>query len=150
MIITLFRDRLPKGLCFPIGLEVISESLAKSNISDAALLFVWKSTWAAQLFDPENGDDGSLAVLNVRLDLPRMRINAAKVRPMPSTCEVVFTEFAVASKRRREVLDAFVEHGAGLLTKRLAERPVRPFGLSFNVEENRMAISAKKPTTVLS
>jgi hypothetical protein len=132
MITTLFRDRLPKGLCFPIGLEVMSASMAKSGISNAALVFVWRSTWAAQLFDPANGDDSKLAVLNMRLDLPRMRINSTKVRPMPPNCEVVFVEFAVISERRRQVLDAFLDHGSDLLTKRLADRPRRPFGMTFN------------------
>ena len=150
MITTLFRDRLPKGLCFPIGLQTLSESMVKSDVPNTALAFVWRSTWAAQLLDPANGDDGKLAVLTVRLDLPRMRINIAKVRPVPSDCEVVLVEFAVTSERRRVVLDAFLDHGAGLVTKRLAARPLQPFGLTFDVETNRMAISARKPTTVIS
>jgi hypothetical protein len=150
MITTLFRDSLPKGLCFPIGLEVLSASLTKSDVANAALVFVWRSTWAAQLFDPANGDNGKLAVLSIRPDLPRMRINATKVRAMPPDCETVFVEFAVTSDRRREVLDAFIDHGVGLVAKRLAEQPLRPFGLTFDVEARRMTISARKPTTVLT
>lgn len=149
MITTLFRDRLPKGLSFPIGLEALSESIAQSGVSSAALVFVWRSTWAAQLLDPANGEDGKLAILSIRLDLPRMRINTAKVRPMPTGCEVVLSEFAVTSERRRVVLDAFMDHGAGLVAKRLAERPLHPFGLALNIETNRMAISARKPTTAI-
>jgi hypothetical protein len=149
MVVTLFRDQLPKGLCFPLGVEALSKSLAVSNGFKLALLCVWRSTWASQILHPVNGEDGDVAIFNVSADIPRIRINTDKVRPLPPECEMVITEFAVASGRRREILEAFLTQGASLVSERLADRTRQPFQVRFNIDAKRIHLSAKKPITAV-
>ena len=147
MLVTLFRDKLPKGLCFPLGHEVLRKAAAPLHNFDLAIVFVWQSTWASQILDPVNGDGGDIVVFNVGSKTPRMRINVAKVRPIPPEVQIVITEFAIASDRRQEVLEAFHAHGAGLVSERLAERAFQPFQLRFNIDAKRLHLSATKATT---
>jgi hypothetical protein len=146
MLITLFRDKLPNGLCFPLGQEILAKAVYSL---DLAIVFVWQSTWASQILDPVNGERGEIVILNVGAEAPRMRINVAKVRPIPPEAQFVVTEFASASDRRQEVLEAFHAHGARLVSKRLAERAFQPFQLRFNIEAKRLHLSAKKVTTTV-
>jgi len=146
MLITLFRDKLPNGLCFPLGQEILAKAVYSL---DLAIVFVWQSTWASQILDHVNGEGGEIVILNVGTETPRMRINVAKVRPIPPEVQIVITEFAIASDRRQEVLEAFHAHGAGLVSERLAERAFQPFQLRFNIDAKRLHLSAKKVTTTV-
>jgi hypothetical protein len=146
MLITLFRDKLPNGLCFPLGQEILAKAV---HSLDLAIVFVWQSTWASQILDHVNGEGGEIVILNVGTETPRMRTNVAKVRPIPPEVQIVITEFASASDRRQEVFEAFHAHGAGLVSERLAERAFQPFQLRFNIDAKRLHLSAKKVTTTV-
>lgn len=134
-IVTLFRDNLPRGLCFPIGLESFSECVPELEALNASIVFVWQSTWASQIFDAKEGNAGRLAVLQVRPTLPLMRINAPKVRAMADDSGVVVAEFAVAALHRSKVLEAFRSHGAGLVSATVQTNPQAEFSVFFDIEK---------------
>ena len=142
-ITTLFRDKLPKGLCFPLGLEILSACAPDLAALNAGVVFVWQSTWASQIFDAQKGDAGRLAVCQVRQTIPHMRINALKVRNLPEDAEVVVAEFAIASSHRSKVLDAFKVQGAGLLSVAIRQNPRSSFFLVYDIEKGLFA--AGKP-----
>jgi hypothetical protein len=142
MITTLFRDSLPQGLSFPIGQKTLADGVPALPSMNAALVFVWQSTWASQLFDAENGTQGRLAILQVRSTLPRMRINGAKVRTASPDCRAVVVEFAVSSTRRRSVLEAFIDHGATLIAERIAADSPPSLSLYFNIATGNFDLSA--------
>ena len=144
MLATLFRDRLPKGLCFPIGVAVLAERVPALSKSSAAAVFVWQSTWASQLFNASCGAAGKLTIMQVRPDLPRMRINERKVRKLPLESRIVVAEFAVSSNHRSHVLAAFVDHGASVLEREIEGRSQPKFLLHYEIETARLTVTKNR------
>jgi hypothetical protein len=144
VLTTLFRDRLPKGLCFPIGVGVLTERVSALSKLNAAAVFMWQSTWASQLFDAKSGAAGKLTVMHIRPDLPRMRINHRKVREMPPDCRIVVSEFAVSSDHRSHVLTALADHGASLLEREIEERPQPNFLLHYEIDTGRFTVAKNR------
>ncbi len=141
---TLFRDKVPRGLCFPIGLEVFSECVPELAALNASVVFIWQSTWASQIFDAQKGDAGRLAVCQVRQTLPRMRINAQKVREMAEGSEIVVAEFAIAAAHRSKVLGAFRSQGAGLVSEAIRSNPQAAFSVIYDIEKCAFVVGEPK------
>ena len=139
---TVFRDRLPKGLSYPIGLEALAANVVPLVTANAAVLFAWHSTWAPQIFDPVTGRDGRLPILRVDPSRPFMRVGNEKVKEPPADCLAYVVEYAVASTLRRRVLDGFVAQGAALTSQSVLRNPASPFILYFSVESGAWVVDA--------
>lgn len=137
---TLFRDRLPKGLTFPLGQETLSSGIPALEALSPAVLFTWQSTWASQLYNPTEGQDGQLSILHLLREMPVMRINGDKVRDRPPACQIVIAEYAVSSKHRRRVLDAFLQSGSGLVSRSLIDWPFASRGVRFDLATNAFIV----------
>ena len=125
---TLFRDRLPKGLAFPLGIEALRTGAPALEEFRPGVLFTWQSTWASQLYDPLKGHGGRLAILHLLRDLPAMHINDAKVRTRSPQCRLVIAEFAISSTHRRLVLDNFLVDGGEIISRGLSYWPYEGMG----------------------
>lgn len=146
MLITLFRDKLPSGLCFPIGLEPLNEYLPIFRENDVGVFFVWQSTWAAQIYNPQIGQDGKLTILQMRKQQPYMRINRNKVKVIPKGCYAAISEYAVSSDLRKCVLDAFIDSGAALVLERIRSQKIPSLQLLYEISSNRFVMSAYDQT----
>jgi hypothetical protein len=87
------------------------------------------------MFDARRGSAGRLAVCQVRNTLPRMRINAKKVREMAEGSEIVVAEFAVAASHRSKVLSAFRSQGTGLLSEAIRANRQAVLSVSYDIEK---------------
>jgi hypothetical protein len=139
-MVTCFRDRLPKHLCFPLGQQPLSAVLPDLERRYAALYFVWQSTWAAQIFNPEGGEDGLLALLKVSAQPPRMRTSAARVKARPDKCQVAVSEFAVSSGHRHEVREAFVASGSRIIGNLLSTSNIEPFMVYYRLGSGSVSV----------
>jgi len=142
MLTTLFRDKLPRGLCFPIGLELLDEHLPFFRAHELAVFFVWQSTWAAQYFNPVIGRDGKLTILQIRRTAPHMRINQNKVKVIPKGCYAAISEYAISSELRKCVIDTFIDSGAALLSKKVITKEIPSLQLQYEISSNKFIVSA--------
>ncbi|MFO1408523.1 MAG: hypothetical protein U1F08_13480 [Steroidobacteraceae bacterium] len=140
---TIFRDHLPKGLTFPLGLNVLSTHVPALTSRRSAVLFVWQSTWAAQLFNPKGGPDGQLSILHVTSYPPRMRINSEKVREPAPDCQAYISQYAISSEHRRKVIEAFIGNGAAEMSRLLADG-MTVLGARFDLQTGEFVFMSKK------
>jgi len=100
MSLTAFRDALPAGSSFPVGLERLVPLLSGREF---AAYFVATATWAHQAFPP---DSPRLPVLRIQRERPTFRVRGDHIAPHASTFPLHVLIYSVPATRRQAIADA--------------------------------------------
>ena len=114
-IVTLIRDKLPTGISFPVGKQLIESQVDSSSVGDAALLYIYTSSWQHQHYDPLRDERDEYVVLMLQKNFPFLRVKNSLLEKRYTEASVsfnwYFTLFPVRSEYRARVKEAFALHG---------------------------------------
>ena len=136
MSLTAFRDALPAGSSFPVGLERLVPLLSGREF---AAYFVATATRAHQAFPP---DSPRLPVLRIQRERPAFRVSGDRVAPAASSFPLHVLIYSVPATRRRAIADALAALPTDWL-HRFSDQ-----ALVFHDAEKRLTFETDLPTWV--
>lgn len=123
MLTTVFKDKVPKGLSYPLSLEFLGSALPGAAAQAVALYFVHGSHWNykvahERLHMPR-------ALLSAARERPKFRNNNQKVAVSAEECDWHLVVWAMPSEIRRVLRRKFEDTAAVPLARWLVDRKPR-------------------------